>query len=269
MGFMIVLMFTMPQPIFTVTGLRFWTAGWLAILCTLKIFLSNNYKYFLILLLTPFIHVVFWVYVFLLVVTFFVVSVEKVSEKILYIVYFLSYPFSYLSMSFALDFVNVDLLPSSLQLMLLTYTSEEQIEEFNDKHGTGWFWVSELFEIALNIYYLLLSCFLILHRNLILKKEDKRLFLFTLVVYSFANFTSIVPHLGLRFVGFAKILLPLLWFRIFGLNRYKLIIYLYPICAFFYIFRIRLMEHYAKVLDVDFLYDSFIVMVIKQLICIN
>ena len=31
-GFMIVFMFTMPQPIFTVTGLRFWTAGWLAVL---------------------------------------------------------------------------------------------------------------------------------------------------------------------------------------------------------------------------------------------
>ena len=32
--------------------------------CSLQIFIHNNYKYFLILLLTPFIHVTYWIYVF-------------------------------------------------------------------------------------------------------------------------------------------------------------------------------------------------------------
>lgn len=264
MGLMIVLMFTMPQPIFTVTGLRFWTAGWLAILCTLQVFLNRNYKYCLVLLLTPFIHVMFWIYVALFIISWIFIATGKTCEKLLIVAFSLSFPFSYLSMSF-LEAINISFLPSNLQMMLSTYTSKEMIEEFNTREGSGWFWLNEVFDIILNSYYLIMSYILIVHRHIISRQEYKNLFLFVLIIYSFANFTSVIPHLGLRFQGFAKILLPLLWFKILGLNRYKLFIYSYLLCASFYIFKIRLMIHYASVLDANFLYDSFVVMFIRQL----
>jgi len=261
MGFMIVLMFTMPQPIFTVTGLRFWTAGWLATLCTLQVFLNRNYKYCIILLLTPLIHVMYWIYVVLFLIAILIISTKTVGEKILIVVFFISYPLSYLSMSFAFDIIGADFLPTSLQLMALSYTDESQMSEFN-KQGTGWFWLSDIFNMMLDVYYLIMSCFFVKFRNLIIREDDKKLFLFILLIYSFSNFTSIIPHLGIRFMGFAKILLPLLWFRVFGLNRYKGFILLYLLCAFFYVFKTRLIDHYGTVLDVDFLYNSFIVMII-------
>lgn len=260
MGFMIVLMFTMPQPIFTVTGLRFWTAGWLAIFCTLKIFIRNDYKYLLILLLTPFIHVTYWVYVVLVPLAF----VARMSEKLLIIIFFLSYPFSYLSMSFVLDVISMNILPSSLEMVALSYMGEDHIEEFN-RQGTGWFWVSEMFDTILKTYYLIMACWIIKHKDIIVDKQDKYLLIFILIVYSFANFTLVVPHLGIRYLGFVEILLPLLWFRIFGLYRYKLFIYMYMICASFYLLWQRLVMHYSNVLDADFLYDSSVVMFIDKL----
>ena len=261
MGFMIVLMFTMPQPIFSVTGLRFWTAGWLAIFCSLQIFISNNYKYFLILLLTPFIHVTYWIYVFLVTLTF----VARLSEKLLVIIFFLSYPFSYLSMSFVSDVIGMDILPTSLERVALSYMGEDHIEEFN-RQGTGWFWVSEMFDIILNTYYLVMTCWIIKHKYMILERQDRYLLAFILVVYSFANFTLVVPHLGIRYLGFVEILLPLLWFRVFGLYKYKSFIYMYLIVASFYLLWKRLVMHYSNVLDFDFLYDSSIVMLIDKLL---
>lgn len=260
MGFMIVLMFTMPQPIFTVTGLRFWTAGWLAIFCVLQIFIRNDYKYFLILLLTPFIHVTYWIYVALVPLAF----VARLSEKLLIIIFFLSYPFSYLSMSFVSDAINMNILPPSLEMVALSYTGDAHLEEFN-RQGTGWFWLSEMFDTILNTYYLVMAYWIVKHKNMITDKQDKYLLIFILVVYSFANFTLLVPHLGIRYLGFVQILLPLLWFRVFGLCRYKMFIYMYLICASFYLIWKRLVMHYSNVLDVDFLYDSSIVMFVDKL----
>ena len=263
-GFVIILMFTMPQPIFVVTGLRFWTAGWLAILCTLQIFLNRNYKYILVLLLTPFIHVVYWIYIVLIFMAFVVIYTRKVSEKILIVLFFISYPLSYLSMSYASDVINANFLPSSLQLVALSYTDENHIEEFN-RQGTGWFWLKEVFDVVLNVFYLIMTCFIIKYRDSIVKAEDKNLFLFVLVVFSFANFTSIIPHLGLRFLGFVRILLPLLWLRIFGLDKYKWFICLYLVCASFYILKTRLLDHFAAVLNIDFLYNSFVIMIMDNI----
>lgn len=259
MGFMIVFMFTMPQPIFTVTGLRFWTAGWLAVLCTLQILRNNNYNYVLFLLLTPFIHVTYWIYVFLLLFVYII----KHCEKILICILFISYPFSYLSMSLVTDVIGSNLLPPSLELVALSYTDANHIASFNQK-GVGWTWLEDIFDMMLSSYYLIMAFWLIKHRKL-MERTDKKLFHFILIVYSFANFTLQVPHLGIRYLGFVNILLPYLWLRTFGLNRYKLFIYLYPLCAFFYLIRTRLFTHYASVLDFDFLYDSSFVMFFDKL----
>ena len=101
---------------------------------------------------------------------------------------------------------------------------------------------------------------------MILERQDGYLLAFILVVYSFANFTLVVPHLGIRYLGFVEILLPLLRFRVFGLYKYKSFIYMYLIVASFYLLWKRLVMHYSNVLDFDFLYDSSIVMLIDKLL---
>lgn len=263
MGFLIVLMFVTPETIFSVTGLRFWTAGWLAIFCTLQLLINRNYWFLLVLLLTPLIHTVYWIYVILMLLLSFALLFKGVSEKIIIICLFLSYPLSFLSLSFVSNVIESNYLPNSLELMAISYTGLEHMEEFNRK-GTGWFWLSELFDMILNAYYFILMLVVIKYRKQISNPLDKRLFLFLLIFYSFSNLTLIVPHLGIRYIQFVKILLPLLWLRIFGLDRLRLFIYLYPICASFYMIKLLYMR-YAEVLNPDFLYDSFVAMVVKNL----
>lgn len=263
MGFLIVLMFVTPETIFSVTGLRFWTAGWVAIYCTLQLLIREKYWYIFGLLLTPFIHMVYWIYVILVLLLYAALLFKKTSERLLIIGLLLSYPLSYLSLSFISTAIDSNLLPRSLELAAISYTGLEHMEEFN-REGTGLFWLSELFDMILNTYYFILVLVIIKHRKQISNPSDKRLFLFLLVIYSFSNLTLIVPHLGIRYVQFVKILLPLLWLRIFGLNRFRPLIYLYPVCASFYLVKLFFMR-YADVLESNFLYDSFVAMVVKNL----
>lgn len=261
-GLIVVAMFTLPETIFTVTGLRFWTAGWLAILCTLNIIINRDYKYYIIILLTPFIHVTYWIYVFLL---FIFEIVKKYNARVFVLIYLFSFLFSELSIEFVYNLIDLDILPRNLSLVAASYTDANHIDDFN-RVGTGWSWLSDLFDFVLKLYYTFLLLF-IYYKGKIDNKTDGYLLCFLFIIDSFANFTIFVPHLGLRYMGFVRILIPVVWFRVFGLHKYKFILTLYPFFASFYIIYTLLLHRFAYVLNIDFLYDSFFLMIVKNLIC--
>ena len=260
-GFLIVFMFTLVEPIFAVTGLRFWTAGWIAICCTLKIIIDRKYEYFILLLLTPLIHITYTIYIVLFIVFLMIKGKRKLISGFVLISFILSYS--------SLDFIKIvgefSLFPDHLQAMIMSYTSLYHILEFNEE-GTGFFWLQQLFDFILKLYYFFMIVILIT-RGKTDSKIDIQLLNFTLIVFSFSNFMINVPHLGIRYISFSQIILPVCWLRFFGLEKYKWFIYLYPLCSLFYLIRIRL-YNYANVLEFDFLYNSLPTMLFNNLILI-
>ena len=71
-------------PLFQINGFRFYTAAWVAIYATLKMYEDKNKKYILLLLLTPFVHISFLYYIIIMAIAY--LMVHRIShKKILYL----------------------------------------------------------------------------------------------------------------------------------------------------------------------------------------
>lgn len=224
---LILLYLFLNQDIFQINGVRFWTAGWIATYSIFQIFISNNKRYFLLLGVTPMVHISFFVIPLITILCFLYekVIIFKGKDRFLYIIYFLSFLFSIFSISILQNISNH--VPPALNILLNAYTDANYINEINNSSSTGGY-----FKFAK--YFLINSMviILIINRNLFFHNNFKALFYFILILISFVNIFIFVPSLGGRFFSFLLPFIAFTWGAIFNAKKYNFILFLVPILFF-------------------------------------
>lgn len=250
----LIFIFLIQANIFNINGVRFWTAGWVAIYTIFGLFVSKKLKFLFLLLFTPIIHIAFWIIPLLVLcaVLFDKVLRFKSKDIILYNFYFLSFVFSIFSTSVLSTISNR--LPSVFSNLISSYLDEDYMSEINDFERTM---TGMYFRIAKLIFVNLMMVFLIYHNKLIVRDSNvKLLFFFTLITFSFVNIFMFIPSLGTRFFGFILPFIAFLWGYCFKGEKYKLFLLFVPIVFFRDIYLHYL--YFSSVLDpFDFISSPF------------
>lgn len=214
------ILFCFSNPIVNINGVRFWTAAWIAVFCMFKIFVDNDKRYLFLAGLTPLIHGGYFLFLMVLLIA---LLVNKCT-KILMVGFCVSIFFSVTAfMSVAEAFI--DSFPKFVQNMFLSYSEHE----FNVL-------TSHYSSILNNIpnYYIILLILLIINeyrkRRLVLTPSSTVLLGVILLWFSFVNFTSAFPSVGIRFRQLGLPLLAFFWLQNYeNLRKYNKVILLLPI----------------------------------------
>lgn len=220
-GFLFIFLFMLPRDIITVQNPRFTTALWLSIYVIMKYYSGKgNYKTLLWLALTPIIHSSYWLFISI----FFIGIFSKHFQSILMPLVYISIPFSYMSVNIVNTIDLSSILPSSASLNYWI-TSHLNIENQTpvSTGGSGFYWVSILFDFLRNTVYLIVP-FLLWKKRDEINKNHKSLFSFYLYLFAIINFLQPIPVLGLRYMWFVRILSIYMLFLAYGNKAKKYLI---------------------------------------------
>lgn len=256
-SFILVYLFMMNQ-IFNINGVRFWTAAWIAVYAIFQIFKNENRKYFFLALITPFIHGSYWIFIGVLLLSYFFRKYEKLWIVLFIISFFVS------NISIEMTRSIIDALPPFLRRMARSYIDQEYIEMRNAV-GTGFWWVSELFRYLVSIYVNVLVFLFIKNRSQIrLNPKTNNLFLFLMMWLTFTNFTMSIPSLGARFVQLSYPIIAYIWLVNFKDRKYQEVLYILPFAFLFNIY--TFLGYYKTVLDPVFYISSPFYLIYKYLL---
>ncbi|WP_341200556.1 EpsG family protein [Croceibacter atlanticus] len=249
----------MINQIFNINGLRFWTAAWIGIYCLFQIYRNNNKKYFWLVLLTPFVHGAYWIFVIFLIISY---LFKKINHNFLVFLFLVSFLIS----NFSLDFIRSIMvyLPSFLTKTVEAYTNESYLSEIENK-SSSFFLISKIFSYLVIIYINFLVWLFIKNSNLIINnKKTTRLYSFLLMWMIFVNFTMPVPSLGGRFILLSFPIISYIWLVNFYDIKYKIVLYLMPFIFLFSIYKQLIL--YTKVLEPVFYVSSPFYLIYKYLL---
>lgn len=253
--FLIVTVFILSNSLFNINGVRFWTASWIAVYCIFQIFLFNRTKYFFLALLTPFVHVSFFVFVLILIIGYYT---RKFSNF-----WFVLFLLSFLISSFAQDLLKLagNILPSFISRTIQLYTDDSVVLQMKESKT----WFVELF-MFLERVVVNLSVFLFYRKKEEIKKYPiaHSLFLFILIWMTFVNFSISVPSLGGRFLRLSLPMLMYVWVVVWQPKK----IYFTWLIIFLLAFSIDFLyevRSILKVTEMDFYIFSPIYLVFKYL----
>lgn len=257
-SYILLYLFTYNQ-IFNINGLRYWTAAWIAVFCIFKIFRDRNNKYLILLLITPFIHGSYWLFIGVLVIVYLLRRFDK-----LWLLLFLS---SFFISTFAAELLqNMQyFLPSFLSKSVEVYTDPEYIEYRNSWSGIGFF---KMIVEKFRLFYLNFIVLLFIYHSNEIKSNSKTrdLYLFLVVFVTIFNFLMSVPSLGSRYITLSYPIIAYIWLVIFKGNRYKWVLFLLP---FFFVYQIYIqIIKYSKVTSFDFYISSPFYLLYKYLFSI-
>jgi hypothetical protein len=255
---LLALFFTWNQ-IFNINAVRFYTAAWVGVYSLLQIFQNKRRGYFLLLLITPFIHSSFWLFVIVVVIAFLLKSLEWFWIVLFFISFFTSTIFAELLQ------LSADYLPEFLAITVRGYTDEDILYSTITYSGTGFWWIPMFFDRAYKIFTNLLVVLFIVNRKSIKGNNTRNLYLFILIFMAYVNFAMPIPALGTRSIVIAYPIIAYIWLANFGKAKYSWVItYLFPFVWLFQI--IKYIGFYFSVLDWSFFISSPIILIIKYLI---
>lgn len=223
--YMLLFIFCFSNPIFNINGVRFWTAAWIGVYVSLKLFVDRDYRQLPLLLLLPLVHGTSIIWVIIMLISLLVSRLQGITILLFIISSFIS-AVSYFSLIG--DYTH--LLPQFMQNQIYFYTeSQWAIERMEGatEYGTAY----ANFLISLPGYFnLVLSYLLIINRKKINKnKESKHLLTIMLAMSALTNFISGVPSLH-RFQAFVIPFLVIIWaqnYRI--LKKYDYLFIIVPL----------------------------------------
>lgn len=249
----LLLLFSWNQ-ICNINGCRFWTSAWIAIYIAFQVFKNNRPKYLLLSIILPFIHGSFWIVVFIFIITFFSSRFDKVWT----LIFFLSFIFSGLTLGAFQE--NADYLPSFLSHYLY------YIEEDNLQRAGAYYGGRTIFENAITIYINLLTVIVIFLRKkeLSIDIDHKRIFVFTIALLSFANFTMPIPSVGNRFLIVSYPLIAYCYLAYCPIGKLRKLVYLIPLLFIYRIYDI--IDFYLLVVDPIDIIISPLYGIIKHLV---
>lgn len=255
--FILLFLFTFNQ-IFNINGARFWTAAWVAVYCIFQVHRNNKNYYILLALITPFIHGTYWVFVFILFSSIFLVRYNRFWTILFFI--------SFLASTLAIEFIKLSqsYLPEFLSKMVDQYTSEENMQ----KGWSGFGWLPEVFKYLV-IFYTNFLVFLFIRHSTEIKSNIKteNLYSFLLMWVTIFNFMMIIPSLGSRYIQLSYPIIAYIWLVVFYRNKYDYVVLFLPFVFVWEI--IRYFIYYKDVLDVSFYFSSPVYIVYKYLISFN
>ncbi|WP_169514978.1 EpsG family protein [Arenibacter latericius] len=244
--------------IFNINGVRFWTATWVGVYSIFQIYRNNNKTYIFLAFCTPFIHGSFWIFIFVLIISFF----NKSNNRTWIILFYTSFLISLVSIE--LVRFSTDFLPDFLKKMAETYTDEDYVIELKGR-SNAYFYISQLFSYATKIYINVMVFLFIKNKNLISNNEKTaKLFSFLLVWMTFVNFVAPIPSLGGRFFTLGFPIIAYIWLINFKGVKYKKFLYMMPFVFAHKIYLLIIL--YSGVLSVDFYISSPFYLIYKHLI---
>lgn len=247
-------MFIMWNSIFNIGFVRFYTAAWIAIYCTLQIHIKNNKSYYLLILLPPLIHLSFTFYCFII---FLVWATKKRTTLWMYL-YLLSFVFSIFSSSL-IGSVLENYLPPMFYSAFNDYLSNEAQERI-----WGFGVIQETFRLYLEPIYINLLTFLAyVNRKYFVHDESKNLVTHLLILMTCVNFVMTIPDLGTRFLYLAFPLLAFLLVTELKRFSFSKLLYLYPIVHAFTLF--VLFRNILKVTNLTDYFTPIFITIFKQL----
>lgn len=211
---MLLFIFCFSNPIFNINGVRFWTAAWIGVYVSLKLFVDKDYRQIPLLFLLPFVHGTSIIWVAIMLMSLLMSRFQGITILLFIVSSFIS-AVSYLSLIG--DYTH--LLPQFMQNQVYAYTeSEWAIERMGGVSEYGAAYAD--FLISLPGYFnILLSYLLIINRREINKNKDsKRLLTVMLAMAALTNFISGVPSLH-RFQAFVIPLLVIVWAQNYDILR--------------------------------------------------
>lgn len=248
----------MVNQIFNINGMRFWTAAWVGVYALFQIFGKKNKRYFLLLLVTPFFHGSFWIFIAVVVLAYLLMRFDKVWAILFFVSFFVG--------SIAVEILQEtsDLLPAFMQRMIASYTDADYIQ-MRSEGGTGFYWVSKLFSTLVR-FYMNFMVYLFIRNSKIIKAnpKTKSFYLFLLVYMTFVNFTMAVPSLGGRYMTLAYPLIAYIWLVNFKGVKYKKFLYAMPVIFWFSFY--GWIRYYLIVLDFEFFVSSPFYLIYNYLI---
>lgn len=177
----------MSSHIYSLTGVRFASATWFSIWCTLKLYIDKDKKYLVILFLSTQIHFTFWFYCIIVLIGYFFVKKEK-----LWIVLALISSFLMIIPESSVENVFQQL-PSIFSERALGY-GVDRSNEVKDAISQSNF--RKYLEPLGSFVQLAILVMLIYNKNKMAKNRYYNVFLLLLVVTTFTNIFSFMPDMG-------------------------------------------------------------------------
>lgn len=192
-------------PFWSINGIRFWTAAHVVLWCVLSYCKHEKGKYYVLLFFTPLIHFSF---IFVVLIFFVWKIFDPKNSTLLLILFFISYFFSYYSISFVVELIQ-NYAPSFAENEVKSYTHPDLIIS-TQKGRVDSNWYVRYFLRALNLgvyilFYILIFRFgkkVFIDNQFLIKLTSFALFfgvisnLFS-VIPSFSRFTKITTFLFL------------------------------------------------------------------------
>lgn len=252
----ITFLFFYSNPITNINGVRFWTAAWVGVYAIFEIIINKNYRYLLLALLTPLIHITYISFVVVMLV--YLISIKY--DKLWVIVFIISFFVGNIAIELLQGYSGY--LPKVLQNLVWSYTMSGKALQRMD--GINLPLYAMVFN-KLPYFFINGLIFMFISKSRVIKKNSYAYsgYLFILVWMSFVNFTLPIPSFGGRFfvLGIPFIMyVSLIMYRkipqIKTLFLFAPLIYSYSIFQWF--------RFINSIIDYDLLYSVFPHLVIKN-----
>ena len=232
---------------FEINGFRFFSAAWMAIWATLKIFVDSKRRYLYLLALTPLVHITFLFYLFMIAISY--IAIRSVNEKLL------------LYLFVASIFIGLvwDTLPNIVDMgdgvfgdLLKSYLNDDYKSEIDTAVRESNF--IKFFTPLRFLYYNITTLMLYISCKDI---ERKKFVLLVLVLLSITNCVGFIPSMS-RFLNvIIPFILIILNHSISCAKNLKVLVYFLPVVELFRLYQIYF-TLYPDVLPDGFLLNIFL-----------
>ena len=233
-------------PLFQISGFRFFTAAWMAIYATLKIFIDEQKKFWYVLLLTPLVHITFLFYLFVVVISYFVIS--RIRDEMVVSFFFISIAISlFWDMLPQFSYVDGGLVGDMINAYVNDTYKAELDDAVNQSNYIRFFQPVKFVFYNIAAYLLYRNC-----KDLFLKK----FILFVLSCLIIINCVGFIPSMSRFFAVFIPIILFVLNREVNDTKAVRFLVYSLPIVELFDIYQIYF-TLYPEVLPDAFLLTVF------------
>lgn len=181
------------NPIFNINGMRMWIAAWIAVYSSLKIFLDKEYRYILLLLVTPLVHDSFFIWITICLIVY----LTKKFQFFWIVLFVISSFFSAVSYLDLLQDYSY-MLPTFMRNQVWSYTEYDYaIDKMSGVFQEALPLYARIFNALPGYFHLLLVYLLIFNRRLI--NEDRwkgKMLTILLGLSALTNFLSGIPSMG-------------------------------------------------------------------------
>lgn len=233
-------------PLFEINGIRFFTASWIAIYATLKIFVDSNKRYLCLLAITPLVHITFLFYLLIIAIAY--VAVRRVNSKIL-IAFFITSIFIGLAWDTLPKIGSVG--DSVLGNLLDAYINDDYKTQIDTAVAQSNF--VRIFNPLRYLYYN--ATVMMLYLNL-KDKPNKYIVIILIVLLSITNCVGFIPSMS-RFFNILTPLILIVLNQNFSITKsLRVLVYILPIVEAFRVYQIYF------TLYPDVLPDGFLINII-------